>query len=60
MAPKETSWNHESLFRDHQAMDEKVTLRLDGSPRMTAGGILDHPDITLILRPVLPGCVAAA
>jgi len=33
------------LAIDHQAMDDKVTLRLDGSPRMTARGILDHPDI---------------
>src|SRR5271157_321120 len=31
-------------------MDDKVTLRLDGSPRMTARGILDHPDITEFAR----------
>jgi hypothetical protein len=27
-------------------MDDKVALRLDRSPRMTARGILDHPGIT--------------
>ena len=34
------------LAVDHQAMDDKVTLRLHGSPRMIAKGVLDHPNIT--------------
>jgi hypothetical protein len=31
---------------DHQAMDDKVALRLHRSPGMIARGVFDHPNIT--------------